>query len=102
MSAQWPLIEQFRLRLTMESDWHIGSGTGRPGNIDRLVVRDGDGLPFVPAKTLRGIWRDACERLVRGLDDGKIGDWCSLAWIPTDPVGLNKFGAGVRLPGGWR
>lgn len=78
MSAQWPLIEQFRLRLTMESDWHIGAGTGRPGNIDRLVVRDGDGLPFVPAKTLRGIWRDACERLVRGLDDGKIGDWCSL------------------------
>ncbi len=78
MNAHWPLTEMFRLRLTMESDWHIGSGTGLPGNIDRLVVRDGDGLPFVPAKTLRGIWRDACERLVRGLDDGKAGDWSSL------------------------
>jgi CRISPR-associated protein Csx10 len=78
MNAHGPLTEVFRLRLTMESDWHIGSGMSRPGNIDRLVVRDSDGLPFVPAKTLRGIWRDACERLVRGLDNGKVGDWASL------------------------
>jgi CRISPR-associated protein Csx10 len=59
----------------MLSDWHVGSGAGRPGNIDRLIVRDADGLPFVPAKTLRGIWRDACERLARGLDGGETGDW---------------------------
>jgi CRISPR-associated protein Csx10 len=53
MNARWPLNESFRLRLTMLSDWHIGSGTGRPGNVDRLIVRDSDGLPFAPAKTLR-------------------------------------------------
>ena len=34
--------------------------------------RDADGLPFVPAKTLRGIWRDACERVAYGLDSD---DW---------------------------
>ena len=59
MNTPWPLNQTFQLRLTMLSDWHVGSGTGRPGNIDRLVVRDDDGLPFVPAKTLRGI----CARL---------------------------------------
>src|SRR5438128_1661025 len=59
MSKQWPLLQSFRIRLRMESDWHVGSGMGRPGNIDRLIVRDSDGLPFVPAKTLRGILRDA-------------------------------------------
>jgi CRISPR-associated protein Csx10 len=75
MSNHWPLPERFRVRLTMESDWHVGSGMGRPGNIDRLIVRDADGLPFVPAKTLRGIWRDACERLCRGLDVGSLGGW---------------------------
>lgn len=78
MSAHWTLKDTFTIRLTMLSDWHVGSGTGRPGNVDRLVVRDADGLPFVPAKTLRGIWRDACERLARGLDSGTVGEWGSL------------------------
>ncbi|HMX28729.1 MAG TPA: RAMP superfamily CRISPR-associated protein [Blastocatellia bacterium] len=64
----------------MESDWHIGSGTGRPGEVNRLMRRDDDDLPFVPAKTLTGIWRDACERVAFGLDDGVPGTWSQ--WIP--------------------
>ncbi|MHB1557393.1 MAG: RAMP superfamily CRISPR-associated protein [Isosphaeraceae bacterium] len=68
----------FRIRLTMRSDWHAGTGAGRPGNIDRLVIRDDDDLPYIPAKTLRGIWRDACERLARGLDGGQAGEWSRL------------------------
>lgn len=78
MSNHWPLPARFRVRLTMDSDWHVGSGMGRPGNVDRLITRDADDLPFVPAKTLRGIWRDACERLCRGLDDGQVGAWSRL------------------------
>ncbi|MBM3275177.1 MAG: hypothetical protein FJZ00_08480, partial [Candidatus Sericytochromatia bacterium] len=58
----------FKAVLRMRSDWHIGSGAGRPGDVDRLVKRDVDGLPYVPAKTLTGIWRDACERVADGLD----------------------------------
>jgi CRISPR-associated protein Csx10 len=75
MSECWPLPERFCARLTMLSDWHVGSGMGRPGSVDRLVTRDAEDLPFVPAKTLRGIWRDACERLCRALDDGQVGAW---------------------------
>jgi len=78
MSQHGPLPESFRIRLTMTSDWHVGSGMGRPGNVDRLIIRDSDGLPFVPAKTLRGIWRDACERLCRGLDNGQLAEWSRL------------------------
>jgi len=74
----WPLPQRFHIHLTMLSDWHVGSGTGRPGNIDRLILRDSDGLPFVPGKTLHGIWRDACELLCRGLDNGQIGGWSKL------------------------
>lgn len=92
----WPLPQRFHIRLTMLSDWHVGSGTGRPGNIDRLILRDSDGLPFVPGKTLHGIWRDACELLCRGLDNGQIGSWSKLvdylfgsqpALGPHDPNG---------------
>ena len=50
-----------RLKLTFESDWHIGTGAGIPGSVDRQVLRDGDGLPYVPGKTLTGILRDAAE-----------------------------------------
>lgn len=71
-----PLPESFRLELRFTSDWHVGSGVGRPGSVDRLIARDSDELPFVPAKTLTGIWRDSCELVARGLDDGNPdGPW---------------------------
>lgn len=61
---------EFTAHVTMLSDWHVGAGVGRPGNIDSLILRDADGFPFVPAKTLTGIWRDAMERLTYALDNG--------------------------------
>lgn len=57
-----------KLTIKMLSDWHIGSGTGRPGSIDRLVQRDTNNLPYIPAKSLTGIWRDGCELVAQGLD----------------------------------
>ncbi|GGP14097.1 RAMP superfamily CRISPR-associated protein [Nonomuraea glycinis] len=55
------------LRLRMLSDWHIGTGTAARGRAARQVQRDVDGLPYVPAKTLIGVWRDACEVAARAL-----------------------------------
>jgi CRISPR-associated protein Csx10 len=72
--------EKFELRIEFLSDWHVGSGTGRPGDIDRLVRRDGDDVPFIPAKTITGIWRDGCELVAHGLDDGnEAGQWSD--WV---------------------
>jgi CRISPR-associated protein Csx10 len=65
----------FTVRLTMESDWHVGTGAGRPGSVDKLIARDAEGFPYVPAKTLNGIWRDAMETLTLGLDNGAEGRW---------------------------
>jgi CRISPR-associated protein Csx10 len=72
-----PLVpkSQFNAILTMVSDWHIGCGAGRSGDVDSLVQRDREGLPYIPAKTLTGIWRDACELVALGLDDGENGCW---------------------------
>lgn len=49
------------LKIEFQSDWHIGSGAGIPGSVDRQVLRDSQGLPYVPGKTLTGILRDAAE-----------------------------------------
>lgn len=65
------LDNNFKINLTMLSDWQIGTGAGIPGGIDELISKDVDGFPQVPAKTLVGIWRDALERLTLGLDNGE-------------------------------
>lgn len=70
------ILNEFSLKIEMKSDWHIGSGTGIAGGIDRLVRRDQNGLPYLPAKTITGVWRDACELLALGLDGGsEYGAW---------------------------
>ncbi|WP_119726309.1 RAMP superfamily CRISPR-associated protein [Thermomonospora amylolytica] len=63
------------LTLRMLSDWHIGTGTAAHGHISRRVLRDEHGLPYVPAKTLNGVWRDACEVAAHALDSGPAGIW---------------------------
>ncbi len=65
----------FTIQITMTSDWHVGSGAGR-GEVDSLVQRDADGLPYIPAKTLTGIVRDGCEQVALALDGGNDrGQW---------------------------
>ena len=76
------LPHHFTYTIEALSDWHIGSGMGRPGDTDRLVSRDEDELPFVRAKSVTGLWRDACERVALGLDDGASdGPWGR--WVIT-------------------
>jgi len=63
------------IQIEMTSDWHVGSGAGR-GEVDSLVQRDADGLPYIPAKTLTGILRDGCEQVALALDGGNDrGQW---------------------------
>ncbi|MUN41080.1 RAMP superfamily CRISPR-associated protein [Actinomadura litoris] len=69
------------LTLRMLSDWHIGAGTGQYGRLSRQVLKDEKhGLPFVPAKSLNGVWRDGCEIAARALDtETATGIWHS--WV---------------------
>lgn len=62
------------LKIEFQSDWHIGSGVGIPGSVDRQVLRDSRGIPYIPGKTLTGIIRDAAEFIaqVRGGGFGNL------------------------------
>ena len=73
------MSKNFKLQITMLSDWHIGTGAGIPGSVDKKMMRDSDDFPFIPAKTINGIWRDATEIITQGLDDGKADDWSNFA-----------------------
>lgn len=62
-------------RVRFDSDWHIGTGVGDASVLDRLVARDPNGFPYVPAKSITGVVRDAAETIALGLDNGASGPW---------------------------
>lgn len=68
-----------QITMTFASDWHVGVGFGRRGNVDRATAVDELGLPFVPAKTAVGILRDAAEIASSALDSGEPGVWAR--WV---------------------
>ena len=80
----------FELRIVPWSDWHVGTGRGRLGAVDASVRRDGDGLPFVPAKSLIGVLRDACETVAAALDRARPA---------AGPGAAGSAGAGSTGPG---
>ncbi len=48
--------------LTLRSDWHIGSGEEGGAYADALVLKQGNGLPYLPGKSLKGLFREAFEQ----------------------------------------
>lgn len=54
-----------RLRFDIRSYWHCGSGEVLGPGIDAAIILSGEGLPYVPGRTVKGLLRDAL-RLVAG------------------------------------
>jgi len=55
---------RFDLEITLNSAWHVGTGLSR-GLLDRTTRRNARGEVYLPASTIKGRVRDACERLAR-------------------------------------
>lgn len=51
-------------RIEFFSEWHCGSGLSAGADTDALVIKDGKGLPYIPGKTLKGLFREAAEEIV--------------------------------------
>ena len=52
------------ISITFYSPWHCGSGLSAGADVDELVVKDKDGLPYIPGKTLKGLIREATENYI--------------------------------------
>lgn len=52
-----------KYQITFYSDWHCGSGLSAGADMDLLVIKDKNNLPFVPGKTIKGLVREALEEL---------------------------------------
>ena len=51
------------ISIEISSYWHVGSGQGSGSHLDALVEKDKRGLPFISGKMLKGLLRDAVNRL---------------------------------------
>ncbi len=69
-----PQIDRVELNytLTFTMPFHFGTGM-RSGLLDRTVTRDANGYLYMPASTLKGVWREKCEQLER-FCTGKRGE----------------------------
>ncbi len=54
--------------ITFYSPWHCGSGLSAGADVDALVVKDRNKMPFVPGKTLKGLIREAFENYICMVD----------------------------------
>lgn len=63
------------IKYTIEfySQWHCGSGLSAGADVDALVVKDKDDMPYVPGKTIKGLVREAVENLMQFTRADKSG-----------------------------
>jgi CRISPR/Cas system CMR subunit Cmr6 (Cas7 group RAMP superfamily) len=50
-----------KYKLTLHSVWHCGSGESKGADMDALVIKDKNGLPFIPGKTIKGLIKDGMQ-----------------------------------------
>lgn len=63
-------MKDLNIKIEFFSPWHCGSGLSAGADADSLVIKDTNGLPYIPGKTIKGLIREAVEdyAALRGLD----------------------------------
>lgn len=56
-------MKDITYKITFYSEWHCGSGLTSGSDLDALVVKDAEGFPFIPGKTLKGLLQEAAMEL---------------------------------------
>jgi len=65
-------MKNYKIKIKLDSDTLIGSAEGYGATIDSDVVFDNCGLPYIPAKRVKGILKNAAFDLKNILDNAKI------------------------------
>lgn len=63
-----------RYKIEFYTYWHCGSGLSAGADVDLLAIKDEEGFPFIPGKTVKGLIREATETLVK-LNPGRYPSW---------------------------
>ena len=52
---------KYEYEIQFFNEWHCGSGLAAGADLDALVIKDGQRLPYIPGKTIKGLVREAIE-----------------------------------------
>jgi CRISPR/Cas system CSM-associated protein Csm3 (group 7 of RAMP superfamily) len=81
-------------KITFYSEWHCGSGLSAGSDIDALVVKDAEGFPYIPGKTLKGLLKEAAVEMIqlKGENHGQSDFIKKLfGYFDEKPVGESKI-----------
>lgn len=56
-------MSKINYQIEFFSYWHCGSGLAAGADVDALVIKDKDGLPFIPGRTIKGLIKEAVETI---------------------------------------
>lgn len=90
MTSRWTLTIEF------ERAFHAGSGHALAGRLDRAIVRDTAGKPYLPGSTLKGKLRHASREIAHVFNERICG--ADRACLPDAPVCAicRMFGSAFR------
>lgn len=57
-------MKEIIYKIKFHSEWHCGSGLTSGSDLDALVIKDKDGFPFIPGKTLKGLLKEAAVEMI--------------------------------------
>lgn len=52
-------MPRHHITFTFLSPWHMGSGFGEGAHLDALPVKSAAGLPYIPGRSVKGLFREA-------------------------------------------
>lgn len=59
------MMHKIKYTIHFLSYWHCGSGLSAGATLDELVIKDKNGMPFIPGRTIKGLVREAAENYLR-------------------------------------
>lgn len=89
-----------QIKVTFLSDWHISSGIGDGHLSDALLIRDSNGLPYIPGRALKGALREGARRLSLCPDRKDLQEAERYLWGSPSHSEESNFAGVLRLSAG--
>jgi CRISPR/Cas system CSM-associated protein Csm3 (group 7 of RAMP superfamily) len=85
-------IMTLHYKIVLLSEWHTGSGLDAGPNADLTVLKDENGLPFIPGRTIKGLLRDSLQEIASVSNTVSAQDIEELFGIGDDDARGGKLG----------